>query len=270
MYGYNIIQWLFFFYFYCFFGWCFESTYVSAKSKKWINRGFMRGPFLPLYGSGGIMMLVVSAPFKENLLLTYLAGCVGATVLEYVTGVAMEKIFKVRYWDYSYKKFHFQGHICLSSSLAWGGLTIFMTHFAHHYVELAVFSISSEVLLILTGVITLIVAIDFTLSFKAALDLRDILAAMERVREELHRMQKRADVYIAVTNEELSEKVESINEHLLRHFNALTERKAAYIKFLRSYPKMTSIKFADSLEEIKSILLRSSSESANKDVKQED
>ncbi len=56
MYHYTAIQWLFFFYFYCFFGWCFESTYVSLKSRKLVNRGFCRGPFLPLYGSGAIMM----------------------------------------------------------------------------------------------------------------------------------------------------------------------------------------------------------------------
>ena len=131
MYHYTAIQWLFFFYFYCFFGWCFESTYVSIKSRKLVNRGFMRGPFLPLYGSGAIMMLVVSMPFQDNLVLVYIAGCIGATVLEYVTGVTMEALFKVRYWDYSKNKFNFQGHICLGSSLAWGGLTILMTEFIH-------------------------------------------------------------------------------------------------------------------------------------------
>ena len=85
MFQYTIVQWLFFFYFYCFFGWCFESAYVSIKEKHFVNRGFMKGPFLPLYGSGAIMMLVVSKPFETNLVLVYLAGCVGATILEYVT-----------------------------------------------------------------------------------------------------------------------------------------------------------------------------------------
>ena len=131
MYHYTVIQWLFFFYFYCFCGWCFESTYVSIKTKKLTNRGFMRGPFLPIYGSGAIMMLVVSMPFKDSLILTYIAGCIGATALEYVTGVTMEALFKVRYWDYSKNKFNFQGHICLGSSLAWGFLTILMTEFVH-------------------------------------------------------------------------------------------------------------------------------------------
>ena len=57
MYSYTIVQWLFFFYFYCFVGWCIESAYVSVRTRKLTNRGFMRGPFLPLYGSGAIMML---------------------------------------------------------------------------------------------------------------------------------------------------------------------------------------------------------------------
>ena len=135
MYSYTMVQWLFFFYFYCLFGWCFESSYVSLKKRKLVNRGFMRGPFLPLYGSGAIMMLVVSMPFQHNILLTYIAGCIGATALEYVTGVVMEALFKVRYWDYSNQKFNFQGQICLSSTLAWGGLTILMTRVVHKPVE---------------------------------------------------------------------------------------------------------------------------------------
>ena len=108
MYHYSLSQWLFFFYFYCFFGWCFESTYVSICERRLVNRGFLRGPFLPLYGSGAIMMLVVSSPFQDSQPLVFLAGCVGSTVLEYVTGVVMEALFKVRYWDYSHKKFNFK------------------------------------------------------------------------------------------------------------------------------------------------------------------
>ena len=117
---YTIIQWLAFFLIYCFIGWCYESIYVSIKHKRWVNRGFMRGPFLPLYGSGALVMLIATIPFRDNLLLTFLAGCVGATALEYVTGVCMEAIFKIRYWDYSNRRFNFQGHICLAATIAWG------------------------------------------------------------------------------------------------------------------------------------------------------
>ena len=202
MYHYTAIQWLFFFYFYCFFGWIFESTYVSIKSRHLVNRGFMRGPFLPIYGSGAIMMLVVSMPFQDNLILTYLAGCVGATLLELVTGMTMEALFKVRYWDYSNQKFNYKGHICLSSTIAWGFLTIFMTQFLHKGVEKIVLSIPYNILTILTVVLSVYIVADFTLSFKAAMDLRDVLIGLDKARAEMEKIQKRLDVLIAVANDE--------------------------------------------------------------------
>lgn len=206
MLGYNGFQWLFFFYFYCFGGWCFESAFVSLKSRKWVNRGFMRGPFLPLYGSGATMMLVVSMPYRDNVFLTYIAGVIGATALEYVTGVVMEALFKVRYWDYSERLLNFQGRICLRSSLAWGFLTILMTRVIHHPVEQFVLSLPGRALNYLTVLLTIYIVADFTLSFKAALDLRDIMIRIMKLREELERMQKRLDVIIAFNNDEKEQK----------------------------------------------------------------
>ena len=212
MYGYNLTEWLFIFYFYCFFGWCFESTYVSIKMCKFVNRGFLRGPFLPIYGSGAIVMLVVSVPFKENLVGVYLAGAVGATVLEYVTGVAMEALFRVRYWDYSNQRFNFQGHICLSSTLAWGVFTVLMTVFIHPPVERFVLGISNQVLTVVTLLLTAYICGDFALSFKAALDLRDALYRMEKVKTEMIHIQKRLDVMIALTGEDISNFKEEYEE----------------------------------------------------------
>ena len=162
----------------------------------------MRGPFLPLYGTGAIMMLIISMPFQHNILLTYIAGCIGATLLEYITGVLMEALFKVRYWDYSNQKLNFQGRICLSSSLAWGGLTILMTKVVHKPVEQVMFLIPPHFMAIFTFLLTIYIVADFTLSFKAAIDLKDILVKMETAKAELVRVQKRLDVIIAVSNEE--------------------------------------------------------------------
>ena len=268
MYHYTIIQWLFFFYFYCFFGWCFESAYVSLKKRCFVNRGFMRGPFLPLYGSGAIMMLVVSMPFQDHLLFTYLAGCVGATLLEYVTGVTMEALFKVRYWDYSNQKFNFQGQICLSSTLAWGGLTVLMTEVIHKPVESLTFMIPSEVLSTVTILLTGYIVSDFTLSFKAAMDLRDILVKMEKARAELVHLQKRLDVLIAVSASEWEErkqmrelKAEELRESLGERLNIcklmLQEKRAEFLKSayrksqILGNPGMISGKFKEVLEELK-------------------
>lgn len=236
MFHYTAIQWLFFFYFYCFFGWCFESTYVSLKSRKPINRGFMRGPFLPIYGSGAIMMLVVSMPFQDNILLTYLAGCAGATLLELVTGMTMEALFKVRYWDYSNQKFNYKGHICLSSTLAWGGLTILMTEFLQKGVEKIVFAIPSSVVNVLTVIITFVVVIDFTLSFKAALDLRDVLVGLEKARTEMEHIQKRLDVIVAVVNDEREVRKQEKELRTEELMNNLEEKFHRVKKYITEHP----------------------------------
>ena len=233
MFGYSGFQWLFFFYMYCFFGWCFESTFVSLKSGKLVNRGFMRGPFLPLYGSGAIMMLLVSMPFRDNVLLTYVAGVIGATALEYVTGVVMETLFKVRYWDYSNRLLNFQGHICLRSSIVWGFFTILMTRVIHMPIEQMVLSIPARVMAWVTVLLTIYIVADFALSFKAALDLQDILVKIERAKEELERMQRRLDVIIAFNNEEKEFRRQERGERRELWMNEITaglEQRFAAIK----------------------------------------
>lgn len=229
MFSYGMIQWLFIFYFYCFFGWCFESSYVSLKNRKWVNRGFMKGPFLPLYGSGAVMMLVVSKPFLAHWWAVYIAGCIGATVLEYVTGVVMEALFKVRYWDYSNEPFNFQGHICLGSSLAWGGLTLLMNYVIHKPVEAFVFFIPENVLTIFTILLTFYIVGDFTLSFKEALDLREVLVRMEKVREDMARIQKRLDVIAAIAGEEWNQKKEAFSESVEQRRESI-EKTLAFVK----------------------------------------
>ena len=180
------------------------------------------------------MMLVVSMPFQDHLVLVYIAGCIGATILEYVTGVTMEALFKVRYWDYSKNKFNFQGHICLGSSLAWGLLTILMTEFIHKPIEHLVLSIPDNILTPITLVLTALIGADFALSFKAALDLRDVLEKMEKAKEDMLRIQKRLDVIIAVTSEDLENRREGFSESLAQKKEDLTEGITAKVEDLKS------------------------------------
>lgn len=270
MYSYSVIQWLFFFYFYCFCGWCVESAYVSFKDRKLTNRGFMRGPFLPIYGSGAIMMLVVSIPFQDSIVLTYVAGCVGATILEYVTGVVMEALFKVRYWDYSHKKFNFQGHVCLGTSLSWGFLTILMTEFVHVPVERLVLSIPGQALTVVTLALTAAIFADFALSFKAAVDLRDILVRMEQAKQEMMRIQKRLDAIITLAGEAmenrrdaLADSVSTVKEELVSGLAArrdefvgsITELKTAIEARLEHIKDIAQTKSGGYLESVRAEVL---------------
>ncbi|HIV33763.1 MAG TPA: putative ABC transporter permease [Candidatus Blautia intestinigallinarum] len=207
---YNLTQWLLFFYIYSFFGWCIESSYVSIQKKKFVNRGFMRGPFLPLYGSGAVLLLFVTIPVRDSLILSFIFGAAAATVLEYITGACMEALFKVRYWDYSNNPFNLHGYVCLGTSLAWGFLTIVMLRIVHEPVEHLVLSINQTVQDILTAVLTVYVTADMALSFRAALDIRAMLEKMTRVKEEMERMQGRLDAMIAFAGPKMAEKKEEI------------------------------------------------------------
>jgi len=73
---------------------------------------------LPIYGTGAVIILLATIPVRDSLWLVFLLGMLAATALEYVTGAAMEALFKVRYWDYSKQPFNLNGYICLTSSLA--------------------------------------------------------------------------------------------------------------------------------------------------------
>lgn len=206
MYTYQWHQWLTFFYIYCFFGWIFESTYVSLKQGHFVNRGFLRLPMLPLYGTGAVMMLWVSLPVKNSLVLVYLSGVAAATVLEYVTGWLMERLFKMKYWDYSNQRFQLNGYICLSSSIAWGFLTIFLTEVIHQPVADLVLALRPSVQIPLLAIVSAFFVADTIQSTREALALGKALEAMTRMKAELEDMQ----VQLALLKAETTQKVEDI------------------------------------------------------------
>ena len=229
---YTLVQWIGFFFLYGFFGWCYESTYVSIKHKRWVNRGFMRGPILPLYGSGAILLLFVTIPFRDSLILMFIAGAIGATALEYVTGVAMEALFKVRYWDYTNRRFNFQGHICLAATTLWGFFAIVIVKVIHRPIENMVFALPETVVEVVVMILSVLSAADFALSFKAAWDIRDILIKLEEVQREMERMQKRLDVILAFAEDSREQVVMNTYEHLDELIETLEER-FAHVKELR-------------------------------------
>ena len=173
------------FYIYAFLGWCFECVYVSVREREPVNRGFMRGPFLPIYGCGAMSLLMMTAPFRANPFLAFIVGVVGATLLEMITGVVMERLFKVRYWDYSEEKWNYKGYISLMSSLAWGGLTLLLVYGLHSRIQSFLLSVDGEVLKNTVLMMTIVFIFDLVCSVIAALDLARAIVRFEKTREEV-------------------------------------------------------------------------------------
>ena len=223
MHAYYLPQWVLFFFIYSFIGWVWESCYVSVRKRRWVNRGFMHGPMLPLYGSGAIVVLVSTIGVRENAALIFLLGMMAATVLEYFTGAAMERLFHVRYWDYSNQKLNLHGYICVTSSLCWGFFSVLLVRVVHVPVETAVLRIPLTVSEGAAIVLSVAAAVGLTQSFNEAMDLKRILSQLEESREQIRKLQ-----------EKLKVAAEDAKEDYLRYSEERSRkrlsRKAAYLE----------------------------------------
>lgn len=191
MHAYELNEWILFFFFYCFAGWVWECCYVSVQKHHWVNRGFMHGPLLPIYGSGAVVILAATSLVEDNIFLIFLFGMCAATLLEYCTGALMERLFGVRYWDYSDQPLNLNGHICLISSLAWGGFSILMVYVIHPPVQSLIERIHPFVQELLAYGISITATVDFMQSFHEAMNLKELLQKLTESNEELLKIQER-------------------------------------------------------------------------------
>ena len=132
---------------------------------------------LPIYGSGALVVLVSTIGARENMALTFLLGMTAATILEYVTGAVMERLFHVRYWDYSGQPFNLHGYISLASSLCWGCFSVLLVRVIHVPIESVVLRIPLAAAEGAALVLSVAAAADFTQSFNEAMDMKRILMA---------------------------------------------------------------------------------------------
>ena len=194
MQSYHLTQWVLFFFIYSFIGCVWECCFVSVRKRRWVNRGFMYGPMLPIYGFGALAVLISTIRVRDSIPLIFLFGMVGATLLEYVTGAVMERLFNVKYWDYSNQKFNLNGYICLTSSLGWGLFSVLLVKFVHVPIEGAVLKIPTIIAEGIAFVLTVAAAVDVTQSFNDAMDLKRILAQLEESKKQIRKIQEKLKV----------------------------------------------------------------------------
>lgn len=255
MYEYSFTQWIMFFYLYCFLGWCFETAYVSVKEKRWINRGFMKGPFLPIYGFGAVTVLLAALPVAGYPIAVFFLGALAATALEYVTGVCMEALFKVRYWDYSNQRFQCGGHICLSSTITWGVFSLAMIYGFHKPIAYVMLRIPDNILLYLTFFLSMVLAADFATSFKTAMDIRHVLDKLERLKAEAKKLQEKVMELEHIAANKITEMKEKEIQKLEDIIWDLKESISKdNLRMLRSNPSASSKRYKELFEEYRTKL----------------
>ena len=159
------------FWLYSFLGWLMETILVSLQSKKFINRGFFMGPYCPIYGTGGVLLLVLS-PYKDSPFLVFILSIVICSIIEYLTSYILEMIYKVRWWDYSDRMFNLNGRVCLFNSICFGLLGMLMVSYLNPVFLNLITSLSDTILTIIALTILIITLIDMSITFSIMFDIR--------------------------------------------------------------------------------------------------
>jgi uncharacterized membrane protein len=116
----NVFTYFMLFFIYAILGWIIETTLVSVEKRKFVNRGFLIGPYCPIYGFGGLAITILLKNYTKDPIVLFLMAVIICGILEYFTSYIMEKIFKARWWDYSAKKYNINGRICLETVVPFG------------------------------------------------------------------------------------------------------------------------------------------------------
>lgn len=237
-----IYQLLVYFFVYGFLGWCTEVAFASVKERRFVNRGFLNGPICPIYGVGVAAVAVLLTPLERNLVLLYLASVVLVTVIEGLTGYAMDKIFHHKWWDYSEMSLNIGGYVCLLFSLVWGAACVFIMKCIHPLVEGLVRIVLVPFGAALIAVLCIVLCIDLYVTSTGIFRLNRHLERMERIAAELHEISDRmgADIHENVMDViEKLERLEDITEENRARLAELKERRGRIEELKKRYAELS-------------------------------
>lgn len=268
-----------FFAIFSFAGWISESLICSIDNKQLINRGFLKGPFIPVYGFGGLIVAYILAPLKGNMLLLYITGVICTSILEYFTGWLMETIFKVKLWDYSEHKFNIKGRVWIVSSLFFGLLSIFAVYVIYPPVYRFFQRIDPKNFPILGIIILIYFIIDATTSAMAMVNIRKKLdelseafnEAMGEYKDEVsEKMDYRVD-WLNTHRNMLKEKYNGQSEEFKQKISNLEQKVKNALDtnwmdrhLLKAYPKMSKTKYNQQIKHLREALKNRNKNKDNK------
>ena len=226
---YGTENYFFYFILYSVLGWGYETVLCSVRERTFVNRGFLNGPYCPIYGIGSVLFLSLLGN-EKNAILIFILGAIIASAIEYVTSLAMEKAFGARWWDYSEFKFNLDGRICLGAATVFGAFAVALIKFLHPAVMLWARNIPP----------TIFHAVNAVLAITFICDLWVTLRGFKAFNGKLRDMTERLSSALATDEEEKAK-------------NALfaTPISRQQRRLMRALPNMKSIKYGDALKNMR-------------------
>lgn len=235
-------------------GWISEVIYVGLfVEHKFVNRGFLHGPICPVYGFGGVVILLLPPQLYPTWIPLFFASMVLCTIVEYFVSWILEKMFHTLWWDYSNLKFNLNGRICLLNSVLFGFMGVGVFHFVLPYIFDFLDWLGDFRIRYITEVLGLILSTDIIITVKRLVDFN---ATMEKLKEFGESLREHYGHEAWFNGESLTEMIASVKEHaavdkekfseaFLSKLEAIQERHPNVESFVKRFPTLRSKTYHD-------------------------
>ena len=176
----NIFEYFMLFIIYSFIGWIIEVINEVITEKRFVNRGFLIGPYCPIYGLGVLLMVSLLNRYINDPIVVFIMSIVIFSMLEYFTSFVMEKLFKARWWDYTNRKFNINGRICLETMIPFGVGGLIVMYAVNPFIVDLISNIPDSIFNFIVAIVFIIFLIDNIISFSIILGFRNTTFKAEK------------------------------------------------------------------------------------------
>lgn len=194
-------MWFLYFIIYSFLGWICEVIYCSIPAKRFINRGFLKGPICPVYGFGAVFVIYIMTSLNiKSPILIFIFGGIIASIIEFIADLMLEYVFHTRLWDYSNRKFNIKGRVCLLNSTLFSILSLVLMSFIHPIIMSYINMLSNRAIIITVTICMLLLITDISRTVSEVINLNTTLKNMNLLKELKKEFNKKEFKFIRLIN----------------------------------------------------------------------
>ena len=227
---------------YAFIGWCTEVAYAALNTGTFVNRGFLNGPYCPIYGCGVVVVVACLTPLKENLIVLFIGSFLLTSIIEFFTGLILEKVFHNKWWDYSDLPFNIKGYVCLKFSIYWGLACTFVMKVAHPIIYKFIKIIPFPLGVTLVSIIMVGFVVDVCITVATINNFNKRIKIMDELAVQIHKVSDEIgeNIFEGVTSAmEKSEEFQKEHEELITKYKEIMEKRTIGAKRLvKAFPNM--------------------------------
>lgn len=237
---------------YAFLGWVCEDIYCGIGKRKFINRGFLYGPYCPIYGFGALLVIYPLLMVSKHPIVVFIFGMVLTSILEYITSFVMEKLFATRWWDYSTYPFNINGRICLQNSLLFGLMALVVVYGLHPIMSRFVERIPLGFLVIFLIMFTIFFVIDIVNTVIVLLRRKKVFL---KLKEDIDELRAQFESDRDILNEEFErwindhKELDVVRNRIQKRVEMIDELRKKHI--VRAFP---DLKLSDQLNQLQDIV----------------